>query len=416
MPRHLYVHIPFCHRICPYCSFHKHTPGRTDFRDFVHALVAETRSAARVHGLVPETVYFGGGTPTLLSLTHLGRLLDGLHDVLDLSGVREWTVEANPRTFGDAKANLLRAAGVTRVSLGVQSFDPTVLRTLGRDHSPVEAEEGFRILRAAGIPSINVDLMFATPGESPESWEATVDRAVALGPDHVSAYNLTFEEDTPFLERLARGEFSQDDERDAAFFEAGRRRLEAAGLLPYEISNYARPGAESLHNQAYWKGADYVGVGPGAVSTVSGRRWTSLPDTDRWITAVLAGAPERVHEEALDDAAFRLERLALLLRTRNGLPVAFLTERQRERCEELAEEGLVEEVEADVGPQADEPVNTKSTAEMEAETEAAAGGTVHATTPTRNQHQNRKHNRNLRLTPAGRLLADSVATHLAMVE
>jgi oxygen-independent coproporphyrinogen III oxidase len=342
--RHLYVHVPYCHKICPYCSFYKHLPGEGNLAGFADALLAEARLLKA--GPVPlalETVYFGGGTPTLLSRTVLEKLLPELGAVLDFSSVTEWTMEVNPRTITPQKAAVMRQAGVTRTSLGVQAWDPPTLATLGRDHSPEEAEEAWQILREAGFPVLNLDLMFSVPGQPLEVWEETLDRSIALKPDHISAYNLTYEEDTEFFERCRAGHFAVAEDRDELCFASAMERLGAAGLEHYEISNYSRPGMESRHNQSYWAGEDYVGLGPGAVSTVHRQRFKNIENTNLWQQGVLAGHPFRGEHEPITPDKWFCERLALGLRTRHGLPSAWLRE-LAEAVERLREEGLIEEV------------------------------------------------------------------------
>jgi putative oxygen-independent coproporphyrinogen III oxidase len=338
--RHLYVHIPFCHRICPYCGFHKHTPGGHDIPAFFRALVEQARRAADDYDLNLRTVYFGGGTPTLPSRKTLDEFLLSLKHVIDLSGVEEFSVEANPRTFDRGKVDLLRDHGVTRVSLGVQAWDEQTLATLGRDHSPLEAEEAYAILRAAGIPVVNIDLMFSIPGQTLEAWRATLEKTTSLAPEHVSAYNLNYEEDTEFLTRFQRGEFTTDPEADAEFFEVGIDHLTAAGLEQYEISNYARPSCESLHNQAYWQGADYLGLGPGAVSTVTGRRWKTLANTSLFTTLAARGESIETEVENLIPGQLRTERIALSLRTRAGAPLSLLGTAATIAAQDLVENGL----------------------------------------------------------------------------
>lgn len=325
---HLYLHIPFCHRICPYCAFHKHTLAGHDVDAFVRALVVQSRlhSAEFQPGPV-STIHFGGGTPSLLRIGQLEAILSALRRHFDLSRLEELALEANPSTFDAARARAWAGLGVTRVSLGVQSFQPQLLRTLGRDHLPAEADAAFVQLREAGIPSVSLDLMFSLPGQSLDSWRADLDHALELGPDHLSAYNLTWEEDTDFLRRLQRGELHLAAESaDADHFHHARQRLTGAGFEHYEVSNYARPGHRSLHNQAYWRGADYLALGPGAVATWRGRRWKNLPDTRRWTEALLAAGPvdPRVEVETLDPESLRLERLALGLRTRDGIDPVLL--------------------------------------------------------------------------------------------
>ena len=337
---HLYVHIPFCHRICPYCSFYKHQPGATDTAAFLQAVNAEARDALERYPECrnPRTIYFGGGTPTLLSTAHLERWLPEFMDLTGMSRVEEWTVEVNPRTITPAKAQLLRHCGVTRVSLGIQSWDPPVLETLGRDHAPEDAEQAFHILRDAGFPVVNIDLMFSVPGQSLESWQETLHRTLALEPDHVSAYNLTYEEDTAFFEKHQRGEFRSCEQTDEAFFATVIDTLEGAGFRHYETSNYSRPGCESLHNQSYWAGEEYLGLGPGAVSTLRGRRWKNVENTTLYMSTALAGDTARGSEEEITRGRWDCERIALELRTARGVPMACLPE--PERADDLITEGL----------------------------------------------------------------------------
>ena len=198
--------------------------------------------ASRKH---PRTLYLGGGTPSMLSPGHLTRLFAALHDTIDFSKLDEVTLEANPATFDAAKARLFRELGVTRVSLGIQSFTPHVLEILGREHSVAQASESVGILREAGIPSVNIDLMFSIPGQSKDDWQKTLEHAVSLKPDHISAYNLTYEEDTAFFESLRRGEMRENEDHDAEFFHLADELLTAAGFDHYETSNYAKPGHHS---------------------------------------------------------------------------------------------------------------------------------------------------------------------------
>lgn len=339
---HLYVHIPFCHHICPYCGFYKHQPGRLANGAFVEAILAEARRrGAEARGSF-ETVYFGGGTPSLLSATHLATLCDGLRESLALDAVREWTLEANPATFDLGKARRMRELGVDRISLGVQSFQPETLEVLGRDHSPGDAVDAYRILREAGFENVSIDLMFSIPGQDEERWAADLERTVSLAPDHISAYNLTYEEDTEFLQRHRAGELDEDMDRDAELFYAALDALEDAGFLHYETSNYARPGFESQHNRAYWEGRDYLGLGPGAVSTIAGERSRTLPDTAAYVAAAGAGVDTRTEIERLDGEDLRIERIALLLRTRDGVPRDWIRDDALE-LPALLEQGLVEE-------------------------------------------------------------------------
>jgi oxygen-independent coproporphyrinogen III oxidase len=349
---HLYLHIPFCHRICPYCSFYKHQHGDTNLGAFVEAMLTEARRSVSqafqpVSGVLPlptvkpRTVYLGGGTPTALSEPHLQRLLSGLREIFDFSEVIEFCSEANPRTVTESKAAMMRAAGLTRMSVGVQAWDEPTLRTLGRDHAPSEAEETFHILRATGFPSVSLDLMFSIPGQTPEQWQHTLEKTISLRPDHISAYNLNYEEDTEFFERLGRGEFREDVGRDSDFFFTALDTLAAAGYEHYETSNYARPGHRSAHNESYWLGADYLGLGPSAFSTVGGVRWQNVCDTRAYIERMQQGAEVVAQTETITPEKRRIERFGLELRTAKGLPVDLIIGQGRQMLDSLVAEGLV---------------------------------------------------------------------------
>lgn len=336
----LYLHIPFCHRVCPYCSFYKHTPGATPVGAVVDALVAEARHRLPACAAPPRTLYLGGGTPSMLSPGHLRRLFDGLHGLMDFSALDEVTLEANPATFDLGKARLFAACGVTRVSLGIQSFAPHVLAVLGREHSPAQARESVGILRAAEIREVNIDLMFSIPGQREDDWRETLAETLALAPDHVSAYNLTYEEDTAFFEALRRGDVRPNEDDDAVLFELADRVLTEAGFAHYETSNYARPGRESSHNRGYWRGEDYLGLGPSAVSTLGGSRHSNVADTARYVGMVRALGQAVTESEVLAPESLRIERIALGLRTAEGIPLAWLDPPGLVRAEQLAAAGL----------------------------------------------------------------------------
>ncbi len=334
--RHLYLHIPFCARICPYCAFYKERADPALTSRFCEAVLRELALANERFDLRPETIFFGGGTPTALSTAQLEGLLAGFRSILDLSALTEWTIEANPGSVSPRKAALLRESGVTRVSLGVQSWDDGLLQLLGREHNAAQAEESFRILRAAEIPSLNLDLMFGLPGQTLAQWEDTLARTVALQPDHISAYCLTYEEDTEFFLRRARGEYRPDIETDARFFETTMRMLEAGGYRQYEISNYARAGHESAHNRGYWSGADYLGLGPSAFSTIDLARGQNVADYRIYTDRILAGESALATTEPLTAEMKRAEQIALSLRTRWGVPVEWLQAWPSEREEFVA--------------------------------------------------------------------------------
>jgi oxygen-independent coproporphyrinogen-3 oxidase len=360
--RHLYIHIPFCLQICPYCSYYKDIagPGKSD--PLVEAVIHEAELFG--HGCAPRTVFIGGGTPTALSVTQLERLFAGLQRHLDFTDTDEFTIEMNPATVTARKAELLRGFGVNRVSMGVQSWDPHLLKLLGRVHDADQVRRSFAILREAGFDNLNLDLIYGIPRQSLGQWEESIRQTVDLQPEHISAYCLTYEEDTEFFDRLTRGEFREDAESDAGFFERGVEMLSAAGYGQYEISNHARPGRECRHNLAYWEGADYLGLGPSAWSTIGERRWQNAPDTAAYVQAVQAGVRPLRNEEILPAATREAERIAFGLRMNAGIDPARLAERH-ELITGLREEGLLED-----------------------------------------------HGRRVRLTPRGRLLADEIAAEL----
>ena len=336
------MHIPFCARICPYCAFYKERADPAQTQRFCEALLAELDVATRDLNITPHTIFFGGGTPTALTTSQLEFVLRGFRERVDLSPLKEWTVEANPGSVSPRKAALMRALGVTRISLGVQSFDDGLLTLLGREHNAAQAEASFHVMRGTGFPSVSIDLMFGLPGQSLQQWEATLERTVSLEPDHVSAYCLTYEEDTDFFLRHARGEYRQDASSDASFFEAANRVLEAAGYQQYEVSNYARTGHESVHNRGYWSGNDYVGIGPSAFSTIGLERMQNVCDYRAYADRVLGGTSAVASREALTPEMKRVEQIALLLRTRYGVPAEWLRPWASE-CEEFIDLGMMEQ-------------------------------------------------------------------------
>ncbi len=340
--RHIYVHIPFCARICPYCAFYKERADPALATRFCEAILVELHAVGGVnaHRLRPETIFFGGGTPTALTNAQIELLLAGFHRRLDLSQLREWTFEANPGSVSARKARLLHQGGVNRVSLGVQSFDDQLLKLLGRDHSAAQAEATFELLRQSGFENLNIDLMFGLPGQTLAQWQFTLARALSLEPDHISTYCLTYEEDTEFLQRHNRGEFVSDPEADAEFFALTDSLLGEAGFEHYEISNYARPGFESVHNRAYWNGADYLGLGPSAVSTIGARRWQNISDYRAYADRLLRGESASTGDEILTAEMKRTEVIALALRTSQGVAAKWIEDRPNE-IEEFVKMGLM---------------------------------------------------------------------------
>jgi putative oxygen-independent coproporphyrinogen III oxidase len=310
----VYAHVPFCIRRCDYCAF----ATWDDKFDLVDRYVAGLRREILEADLPPaDTVFVGGGTPSLLTPEQLASVLD----VVQRSAGAEVTVECNPDTVDLDKLSGYRSAGVTRISLGVQSMVPHVLAALGRSHDPDNVVRAVDAVRAAGFDTYNVDLIYGAVGESLADWEQTLRDALALDPPHVSAYGLTVEAGTPLAADPAR---HPDDDVQADMYVAADDHISGHGLASYEISNWARPGHESRHNQLYWSQADYRGVGCAAHSHASGRRWWNVRTPERYLAMIDAGEPPIGGEEVLDDATRTFERLELALRTRDGVPADVL--------------------------------------------------------------------------------------------
>lgn len=335
--RHLYVHVPFCTHICPYCSFYKTRNSLPQITEYLPALKAELAWARNHYNLQLETVFFGGGTPSALSLSQL----EDLFRDWPLAPIPEVTMEANPMTISASKAALLRDIGFNRISLGVQAFDDVSLKLLGRTHNAGQVRQTAALLRDAGFTNMNIDLMFALPGQSPEQWLASLRAALELHPEHISAYNLNYEEDTDFFRKLEAGKLHIDENQERDFYLSASSLLRDQGFEHYEISNYAKPGFRSLHNQAYWAGADYLGLGPSACSTVGRLRWKNVPDTVAYAKALLEKGEPLREEEPLSEEMKTHERILLGLRTMQGIDPGWIQSRDS-RIEELKNEGLLE--------------------------------------------------------------------------
>ncbi len=316
----LYVHIPFCPQRCPYCAFTILT-GHTAFYDrYVEAVCAEIRSWQSLAPKGPlQTVFLGGGTPSLLDPVHVQRILDTATTTFGIAPEAEITLEANPTTADAQKFSAFRASGCNRLSLGVQSFNDTDLKTLGRWHSAADAEAAYGAARRAGFTNVNLDVIFSIPGAPRQPWQATVHRLLALAPEHISTYALTIEEGTRFARRHHQGRLAPVSEEDDAWAYAWvMETLAAAGYEHYEVSNFARPGCRSRHNWGYWHGADYLGVGLSAHSLLNGQRHWNRRALQAYLTAVEAGCAPCEGSERLDPVAARHERLWLQLRTCEG--------------------------------------------------------------------------------------------------
>ena len=299
----LYVHVPFCVRKCGYCAFF----SRPAQPDLVAAWFAgiERELAALPAGFAPTSVFFGGGTPTALDERELARLLAVVRARVDLRNLAEWTCEANPGTLTPAKLAELKDGGVDRLSLGAQSFAAETLKRLGRIHAADETRAAVAQARAAGFANVGLDLIYGVPGVARETFQADVEAALALAPEHLSCYCLEIEAGTPFARAAAAGELAVSEDEQRAQFDWARRRLVAAGFEHYEISNFARPGRACRQNGLYWSGGDYIGVGPAAHSHWAGARWGNVPELPAW---------KRAFEERLEPAAKARETLVMGLR------------------------------------------------------------------------------------------------------
>ncbi|HCB04559.1 MAG TPA: coproporphyrinogen III oxidase [Nocardioides bacterium] len=353
-PFGVYVHVPFCTVRCGYCDFNTYTvadlgtasgvPGASR-TTYAAAAVAEVRLARRVLGTpraLVQTVFFGGGTPTLLSPADLASVLRAVEGELGLAPGAEVTTEANPDSVTKADLIALREAGFNRISFGMQSAVGHVLTVLERTHDPARVPDVVAWARAAGFEQISLDLIYGTPGESLADWETSLDAALACEPDHISAYSLIVEDGTALARRVRRGELPMPDEDDLADkYAAADARLAGAGLQWYEVSNWARDDdARCRHNLLYWTGADWWGVGPGAHSHLGGVRWWNVRHPAAYADRIAAGLSPAHARELLDPETRRVERVLLELRVREGLPLDVLDDAGRAAVPEQVALGL----------------------------------------------------------------------------
>lgn len=348
----VYLHVPFCRVRCGYCDFNTYTADEVrgvKQSDFADQAIAEVGLAARVlrdSGLPPRpvsTVFFGGGTPTLLPTDDLARMLDAVREAWGLAPGAEVTTEANPDSIDPAGLERLAAAGFTRVSVGMQSAVPHVLAVLERTHNPENVPRVVAAAKAAGL-HVSLDLIYGMPGETEADWQRSLDAALACEPDHLSAYALIVEEGTKLARQIARGEVPPvDDDLHAAFYEAADARLTAAGYDWYEVSNWSRnPAQRSRHNRAYWLGHDWWGVGPGAHSHVGGVRWWNVKHPAAYADRLAHELSPAAGRETLDAETRRVERVLLQTRLVEGLPTDALTPLGRRAVAQLIADELVE--------------------------------------------------------------------------
>lgn len=319
----LYVHVPFCFHKCHYCDFYsitRQTPERMDrFVDLVLRELGQWVEAA-TQTIRPRTIFFGGGTPSLLPIAQMSRLIGGLRDRLDLSALDEFTIEVNPATTSAEYLHLLRGNGVDRISMGAQSFETSELKMLERHHDPDDVERSVALARDAGFERMNVDLIYAIPGQTLATLQRSLERALALNLPHYSAYNLTYEPNTPMAVKQRLGRIATIEEAvELEMLKLARSTMSDAGRLPYEISNYATPGEACRHNLAYWTGASYLGIGPSAASHVAGTRFKNRPHLGEWERAIDANELHAIDIERLSPVQREGEFVMLGLRLARGV-------------------------------------------------------------------------------------------------
>lgn len=376
----LYIHIPFCMKKCAYCDFLSGPAPRETIDRYVTALVAEIRQYQKLaENYRVTTIFFGGGTPSILSGGQMKEVFDALRDVFEIQADAEITMEANPGTVTKENLQAYRACGINRISFGLQSVDDKELKLLGRVHTMRQFEESYDLARKAGFQNINVDLISAIPGQTVASWEHTLDTVIRMNPEHISAYSLIIEEGTPFYEIYGENAKEEqdsrcekcladdgkqmdigknfpklpDEEAERCMYELTAEKLEAAGYLQYEVSNYAKPGYACRHNKGYWQRVEYLGIGTGAASLIENERYQHISDTDLYIRA--NGKLDQIEEEkeTLDWNAQVEETMFLGLRMKEGVNKQKFRERYHreiqevygEVLEKLKEEGLLREEE-----------------------------------------------------------------------
>ena len=352
MVKAVYIHIPFCPQKCNYCDFLSFQQMKEErMAAYVQALCQELRLGAAQYELQPQTIFIGGGTPTCLPLELLQQLLEQVQEILVTPALQEYTVEANPGTLTAEKLNLLRELGVNRLSLGVQSDTVEQLSLLGRIHDYQEVEQSVQMAREAGFTNLNLDLMYGITNQTLEQWQATLQHVLALEPEHISLYQLNIEEGTPLYQRLQKGEIELfDDETAEEMYRAAQQITKQYGYEQYEISNYAREGFASEHNQVYWRTENYLAFGLGACSFISPRRWNNLTHLHEYQQAVFNGQLPQGEEESLTHKERMSETVFMALRMNKGLKEADFKERFGltleqafpEACRKCQQEGWLE--------------------------------------------------------------------------
>lgn len=324
VPKAVYVHIPFCVSKCHYCDFNSYSGMESLFDDYIHALISEIQRIPGIIGrdkLIPlNSVYIGGGTPTVLSANQLSAVLSSIDEKIGLADDCEITLEANPGTVDEFKLDQLFAAKFNRISIGIQSFDDELLSKLGRIHTAEQAIEVYHAARRAGFTNIGIDLMFALPGQSVKHWSKTLDKAIELKPEHISLYELSVEEGTQFAKLCSQDKLDlPDEEAQLDMYELAIAKLTQAGFEHYEVSNFARPGFRSRHNQVYWRNEPHYAFGAGASSYINGTRARRIADPRDYINAINSSSDAIEYSESLTGRALLAETIALGLRVMDGI-------------------------------------------------------------------------------------------------
>ncbi|MDR1851667.1 MAG: radical SAM family heme chaperone HemW [Propionibacteriaceae bacterium] len=339
----VYIHIPWCRARCGYCDFNTYVLKDLEFTPYLEAMVAELDLQIERNNLADrrvDTVFFGGGTPTVMGPSEFSYMLHALADRFEMRGA-EITTEANPETVSYPFLSELRKVGINRISYGMQSADERVLTFLERLHTPERLPKVVGWARAAGFENLSLDLIYGSEVETEASWASTLKAAIALEPEHISAYSLTIEHGTRLGAKLARGEIRGiDPDVQAERYELAEDALASAGYENYEISNWALPGYECKHNLGYWRSDDWLGLGAGAHSHVAGKRWWNQKLPASYIEAAHAGVPE-AGSETLNDEQRRTERVLLELRLAEGLDLGVLTPTESARLDRFENEGLL---------------------------------------------------------------------------
>lgn len=343
----IYLHVPFCKKRCHFCAFYLVLHDQQRVKQFLQAIEREIALYASQPGMLERTVstvYIGGGTPTVLRPGQLATIFSSIRSGFSLSKQCEITVEATPESLTDQYADFLRQAGVTRVSIGVQSFDPQERTTLGLSGSMAEAISGVRIAKQAGFANINLDLIYGIPSQTVESWEMTLTQALELDPSHLSLYALSLEKGTRFYTEFRRGLFEvMDPDHEACFLQQAETHLEPQQLSRYELSNWAKPGYACQHNLRYWRGLEYLGLGPSAQSYVLESRYGNVSSIEQYSKRLRAGQLPIANRELLSRAQQDKERIVFGLRLLEGVPIEWIQQASQNEVWATSFEAMVKE-------------------------------------------------------------------------